>query len=408
MIEINLCFLIELMKLLSVENACEIIFNQNIDFGIEQVGVENSLGRIMAEDLVADRDFPPFDRVTMDGIAINFENYGEGIRSFKIEGLHAAGEVQVKLGANNVCLEVMTGSCLPQNADTVVRYEDLDILKNEAKILVDLRKGQNVHLKGSDCKSGTVIVKSGKKINAGDLAIAATIGKLNIKVKKLPKVVVISSGDEIVAIHEVPLPHQIRGSNVYAIQGLLSNLGISVDYIHCADDLNSTIKKIKETIEGYDILILSGGVSMGKKDYIPEALALSGVKKLFHKIAQKPGKPMWFGRSENTLVFALPGNPVSTFMCTLRYVLPWIQHCLGLKIEAFKAILAEEVHFKPSLSYFLQIKLKNEDGIWMAYPVSHHGSGDFINLSEANGFIELPQRINETYKKGEVFTIYSF
>lgn len=396
------------MNLITVEQATEIIFNQNIDFGIEEVDIVKSLGRVLAEDLEADRDFPPFDRVTMDGIAIKFEAFLHGTKNFKIEGLQAAGDVQMQLSENNACLEVMTGAYLPKNTDTVIRYEDLEIIKKEAKVLVEIKKGQNVHRQGTNCEKGELIVKSGKKINAGDLAIAATIGKSKVMVKKLPKVVVISSGDELVSINEVPLPHQIRGSNVFAIQGLLSTLGIVADHVHCSDNLEKTVETIQKALENYQVIILSGGVSMGKKDFIPEALAKSGVKQLFHKIAQKPGKPMWFGRSENTLVFALPGNPVSTFMCTLRYVLPWIQDSLGSQIVVSKAILAEEVCFKSALSYFLQVKLKNEDGILKAYPVSHQGSGDFINLSEANGFIELPKRATEAYHLGEVFTIYTF
>ncbi len=396
------------MNLISVEQATEIIFNQNVDFGIEEVDIVKSLGRILAEDLEADRDFPPFHRVTMDGIAINFEAFLHGTKNFKIEGIQAAGDVQMQLIENNACLEVMTGAYLPKNTDTVIRYEDLEILENNAKVLVEIKKGQNVHMQGTDCKNGEITVKVGKKINAGDMAIAATIGKSKVVVKNLPKVVVVSSGDELVSINEVPLPHQIRGSNVFAIQGLLSTLSIVADHVHCSDNLEKTIETIQKTVENYEVIILSGGVSMGKKDFIPEALAKSGVKQLFHKIAQKPGKPMWFGRTEKTVVFALPGNPVSTFMCTLKYVLPWIQYCLGSKLLVSKAILAEGVCFKPTLSYFLQVKVKNEDGILMAYPVSHQGSGDFINLSEANGFIELPQRSTETYQVGEVFTIYTF
>jgi molybdopterin molybdotransferase len=408
MTEIKPCFLIENMNLITVEQATEIIFNQSIDFGIEEVDIVKSLGRVLAEDLKADRDFPPFDRVTMDGIAINFEAFLHGTKNFKIEGLQAAGDVQMQLSEKMACLEVMTGACLPKNADTVIRYEDLEILENQAKVLVEIKKGQNVHNRGTDCEDGAIIVKSGKKINAGDLAIAATIGKSKVLVKKLPKVALVSSGDELISINEVPLPHQIRGSNVFAIQGLLSTLGIVADHEHCSDNLEKTVDTIQKAVENYQVVILSGGVSMGKKDFIPEALAKSGVKQLFHKISQKPGKPMWFGRRDNTLVFALPGNPVSTFMCTLRYVLPWIQHCLGSKIVVSKAILAEEVCFKSTLSYFLQVKLKNEDGTLMAYPLSHQGSGDFINLSEANGFIELPQRAAEIYHLGEVFTIYTF
>jgi molybdopterin molybdotransferase len=147
---------------------------------------------------------------------------------------------------------------------------------------------------------------------------------------------------------------------------------------------------------------------MGKKDFIPDALKVNKVKTIFHKIAQKPGKPMWFGKTEKNLVFALPGNPVSTYLCTIRYVLPFFEKCLGFQTEEFqKVILSENVVFKPKLSYFLQVKIKNENGTLYAFPLKHNGSGDFISLVDADGFVELPKRENELFEKGEIINFFA-
>jgi molybdopterin molybdotransferase len=156
------------------------------------------------------------------------------------------------------------------------------------------------------------------------------------------------------------------------------------------------------------VLIFSGGVSMGKKDFIPQALAENNVKEIFHKIAQKPGKPMWFGKNDNTIVFALPGNPVSTYLCTIKYVLPWLKKHLGILEEKNSiVILTEDIVFKPKLNYFLQVKIQNDKGCFYATPLKHHGSGDFISLAEAGGFIELPFRESSLFLKGEIVDFFA-
>lgn len=391
------------MDLLSVDAANTLILSESLDLGIEIVPIQQALGRILAEDLLADRDFPPFDRVSMDGIAINYSAFEAGQRTFEIEGLQAAGNEVKTLSQNSNCLEVMTGAALPQNCDAVIRYEDVTIENKLAKLHVPIEIRQNIHPKASDAKSGSLLVAKNKTINVADLAIAATIGKTQILVKKHPKICIISSGDEIVAIEQTPLPHQIRSSNVTAIKGLLAKNGFEASHKHLADDLETTKIEIKNTLKEFDVLILTGGVSMGKKDFIPEALSSNGVEKLFHKIAQKPGKPMWFGKTSKNIVFALPGNPVSTFMCTVRYVLPWL---LGKKTSDFKVFLGEDIVFKPKLSYYLQVNLEFENGSMVAYPIKHQGSGDFINLSNASGFIEIPLSENSVFEKGKLYNYF--
>ena len=390
--------------MVSVEKAYNLILDNEISLATEFVAFENALGRVLAEDLFADRDFPPFDRVTMDGIAIDYQSFLNGNRKFNIQETQAAGEIQTTLQTIENCIEIMTGGVLPFNSDTVIRYEDLEILGDSVVVKeIEIKLGQNIHRRGQDKLAGELILQKGKKLNASHLALAAALGKKTIEVLKMPRVAVISSGDELVEINQNPLLHQIRKSNIYAVGAILKKVGIQAEYFHIADNLELTIQKIGELLQSHPILIFSGGVSMGKKDFIPEALKSSFVEKVFHKISQKPGKPMWFGRTSKNLVFALPGNPVSTYLCTLRYILPFFEKCLGLEISSFqKVVLAEEITFKPMLSYFLQVKTQNQEGVLMAYPLLHNGSGDFISLAEADGFIELSNTENTIFKKGQI------
>jgi molybdopterin molybdotransferase len=395
---------------IDVNLASAIIMEQQIPLAAPQlVPLERALGRVLAENLVADRHFPPFDRVTMDGIAINFASYLAGNRVFSVEGLQAAGDVAGALQRSDACIEVMTGSVLPLGTNTVVRYEDIKDENGGFRVLSDILPNQNVHCKGSDAKKDDTLVAIGETINAGVMAVAATVGKAGLWVVPQPRVLIITSGNEIVEINAIPLSHQIRGSNFYALQGLLATLQIIPDKMHISDDHEATSSAIAEAISKYQVVILSGGVSMGKKDFIPQALYEGGVEKLFHKIAQKPGKPMWFGRTATCVIFGLPGNPVSTFLCGVRYLMPWLRQVLNGKPNTpAKAFLGIDVPFKPALTYFLQVKLKNESGRLVAYPVAHNGSGDFLNLSEANAFIELPAKTSGLFKKGEVVDVYAF
>ena len=204
--------------MITVEQALEKISSSTIDFGIEEIDLSQSINRILKEDWFTDREMPPYDRVTMDGIALQFKTIAQGNRTFEVEGIAAAGMEQKMLNKDIACLEVMTGSILPNNCDTVIRYEDLVIENGQATLIVDTVKfRQNIHFKGEDRKKGELVVKRNCKISPAEIGLGASIGKAKVKVAKLPKVMVISTGDELVNINASPLAHQIRRSNVYRL-----------------------------------------------------------------------------------------------------------------------------------------------------------------------------------------------
>lgn len=394
---------------MTVTEAADIIFSNLHRPRIEKIPLQNSVNRVLAEVIKADRDFPPFDRVSMDGIAVNYKAVKEGVKKFPVEFVQAAGSPKANLNSATSCVEVMTGAILPGNTDTVIKYEDLDIKDGIASLIEDkIEVGQNVHNKGIDCREDEVLLEAGILLSAAEVALLASVGKTEVQVFEMPKTAIISGGNELVDVSYVPLPHQIRRSNTYAIEAGMRMLNWSANQFHFPDDKSILLNSLKTVLDDHDVLILSGGVSKGKFDFIPGVFEDLGVKKLFHQVSQRPGKPFWFGASSNgKIVFALPGNPVSTYMCFYRYIKPWIMRSLGVPDIRLSASLATDFSFAPSLTYFLQVEVKVENGKLQAYPQAGGGSGDFVNLKKVTGFLELPVDQSQ-FKAGEVFPYYPF
>jgi molybdopterin molybdotransferase len=391
--------------MVSVAEAEKIILSQLFKPAQKLIPLSESIGKILAEQILADRDLPPFHRATMDGIAIAFS---ESQQDFFVEGICAAGQPQQRLSDPRNCFEIMTGAPLPIGTDTVIPYEQIKIENKVAKIqAAELMKGLNVHWQGSDAKKNEMLLTPPLKISPAEISLLASVGKSEVMVYEHPRIALLSTGDELVDINQIPLPHQIRKSNTFALQAALRQLGFESFLFHVSDQEQKVNDQLSELISQFEIIILSGGVSKGKFDFVPQVLDSLGIKKLFHTISQRPGKPMWFGRSEKNFVFALPGNPVSTFMCFYRYVKPWLEKSLGQENNFREAILAEDFKFAPALTYFLQVKVKNENGMLKAFPIMGGGSGDFANLKEVDGFLELPLNQND-FKSGSVYSFYKF
>ena len=394
--------------MISVKEAKNIILNSTQDFGVEEIPFIKSVGRILKEEITADRDFPPFNRVSMDGIAINYSYFKNGQRDFKTEGIQAAGSKQLSMQNAENCIEVMTGAVLPNNCDTVIRYEDVVIKNGIATITVDeINDCQNVHNKGKDGKVGDVLIKENKIISAAEIGVLATVGKSFVKVAKLPKVMIVSTGDELVGVDEIPLEHQIRRSNVFTLVSLLERLHIPSETAHITDDKPILKSKIETYLQEYDVLLFSGAVSKGKYDFLPEVFEELGVEKLFHKVTQRPGKPFFYGKTSDCNIFGFPGNPISTFVNCLAYFYPWYHKSVGLEIKEETAILNADVTFKPNLTYFLQVQLDYKFGHLVATPIKGNGSGDLASLVHTDAFIQLPSDKIE-FKKGESFSVIRY
>ncbi len=393
--------------MISVEEALRIIDEHIVNLGSEEIAYSAAKERVLDENVQADRPFPPFHRATMDGICISIKDWETGMRTFPIFGEQFAGSPQqtLKLGS---CMEVMTGAVLPENANAIVRYEDVTIENDIATVHVDtITEMMNIHLVGTDAQEGATLIKKGKRISHGDIGILTSVGKTVVRVKKLPKVAIISTGDELVQPDQKPLPHQIRKSNVYTLCSLLQDQRLSYSLFHLNDEMDEINAELEKILSEFNLILLSGGVSKGKRDFIPEALEQQGVKKHFHRIKQRPGKPLWFGSNDKVTVFGFPGNPVSTIACYTVYCQRWLHRSLGLEPVGTDALLTQDVHFPKELTLFMHVSIINEQGTLRAIPLRGNGSGDLVSLSTADGFMELPADQSD-FRKGEVFRIHLF
>lgn len=390
--------------MISAHEASKIILSHRLPARTEIISLQDSLGKVLAEDIFADLDQPPFHRVAMDGIAIRKSQLSPG-RHFKVVGIVSAGAAPESLPEGEVCFEIMTGAALPPGADFVVRYEDLKLADGFAEVIADITNlSANFHPQGSDYEKGAKVLSEGTTIKSTHTAILASVGRSKIEVYTNPLVAILSTGDELVDIEETPSSHQIRWSNGMCLMQELLSFGITNVSIHKVPDEEFVIReKMQALLDSSDILLLTGGVSAGKFDFVPKVLKDCGVREVFHKVAQRPGKPLWFGVKENSkVVFGLPGNPVSCLVNMRKYVVPFV---LDKCTPSQKAVLGSDVKFNKNFTFYCPVKVFNEEGRLMAYPVGGNGSGDFFQLRDSDGFMELrPQ--DAPFTKGNIGDVY--
>lgn len=388
----------DIRRMIGVEEAQQLVFARMPELRAEEVSLGKAAGRILRQEIVAERDHPPFDRVMMDGIALSTEGLAQVSRKFKMAGIQAAGTAPLTLPSIDSCIEVMTGAVLPRGCNVVVPVEQIEVEDKVARIAPDLviEPGQFIHTVGSDRRAGSVLLAPGCKLDGPCIAVLASEGYARVAVAACPRICVVATGNELVEVASKPQPHQIRLSNAPAIAASLNLHGWdTVTTRHLIDDREVLQREFEALLEDHDILILSGGVSKGRYDYVPEVLAALGVAADFHGIRQRPGKPMWFGAREQDgkVVFALPGNPVSSLVCLHRYVLPALLKAAASNPRPESVRLGEEFTFKQQLTGFVPVRLgSDESGETVASAQTTHTSGDFAALAMSDGFVELPEK----------------
>jgi molybdopterin molybdotransferase len=373
--------------------------------------LEQCLRQTLREDVYAERDNPPFDRVCMDGIAIDSEAHGRGVRRYRIEAVQPAGAPALSLSSPEHAIEVMTGAIMPRGTDCVIPLEEYDLAEGTVSLKADASAGayRNVQRRGSDSQPGVAMLKSGTRLGAAEIAVVASAGLASVRVSRQPGCVVISTGDELIPPGEPIAEHQIRRSNSYAIVAALRTHGLErVADDHLPDDEELLRQRLAEHLAERDVVILSGGVSKGKFDLVPKALKSLQVEEVFHQVAQRPGMPLWFGvGTQGQLVFGLPGNPVSSLLCLRRYVIPALDAVMGAPRSAPEPVaLASVVKFGRAMTYFLPVCVQHDErGGVTALPRPPNGSGDFLALAGTDGFVELPPS-REPFPQGFIADLY--
>lgn len=379
---------------------------------IESLPLVQCAGAVLRENIYAERDQPPFDRVAMDGYAVAAAGLTKP-RALTVQARQAAGDPPLTLASPGHAIEIMTGAMLPRGCDAVIPVERA-LRSGDTVRFPDpgkLAPGWNVHTRGSDAKQGALLLAAGARLGGPEIAVAAGAGMPRIRVSAQPTISVVSTGNELIEPGDPIAPHQVRRSNAYGIVAALRRRGFDrVAEHHLPDDMETLKQRLRVQLDTHDVLILSGGVSMGALDLVPEALAALGVRQVFHKVAQRPGKPLWFGVAPSgTAVFALPGNPVSTLVCLARYVFPALYAAMGGSPRPPQRIaLGAPCSSNAALTAFLPVRVSIDDwGRPWAEPCPTNGSGDHAALTGTDGVLELPPGPSD-FPKGFVARMYAW
>ena len=373
----------------------------------ETVSVKNALGRVLAQDIVPDINVPAHDNSAMDGYAVRFADIEKPLKEV---GTALAGKpFSGKVGAGE-CVRIMTGAVMPQGADTVVIQE---VVKKEGERIVvppGQKKAQNVRYAGEDLKIGVPVLKNGKLLKPAELGLIASLGIAEVKVKRRLRVAFFATGDELASIGAALKEGEVYDSNRYTLHGMLTRLGVElVDMGVVRDDPAALEKAFQHAAETADVVITTGGVSVGEADFVKQLMARLG-EVLFWKIAMRPGRPMAFGRIGEAFLFGLPGNPVAvmvTFYQFVRDALLYMQGREGAELPLLQVTSAENLRKVPGRTEYQRGVIFREGNSWKVRTTGQQGSGVLRSMSEANCFIVLEHE-RGAVKAGEPVSVQLF
>ncbi len=398
--------------MISVAEAIQIVRQQTRTLPAEQVELQYALGRVLAQDVVADSDLPPFDRSQMDGYAVRAEDVKEAPARLKIVGESAAGRGWHHQLEEGQAVRIMTGAPVPAGADSVQQVELTTELKDRTvvELLESVETGKSIVPRGAEIKAGEMVLSAGTAINAAMMAVLAAFGYARVEVFRKPRVAVLATGTELVAVDQKPGQDQIRDSNNYSIGAYAELAGAIVERLPVAGDETSVLKRqIAKAAKHSDVIVTSGGVSMGVYDVTKSALKELEAELFFERVALRPGKPTVFARLPNgTLVFGLPGNPVSvsvTFNLFARTALLAMQGATEPALKQETAALAKSVKGTVERESYLPVQLTtNDDGQLIAFPLKWGGSSDFVAFAVATALVIVPANV-KTIEAGSLLSI---
>ncbi|MBI4343296.1 MAG: molybdopterin molybdotransferase MoeA [Candidatus Omnitrophica bacterium] len=389
-------------RLTSVEEARRIVLEQAVMLGSERVRLEDGIGRVLAQDLIAEASLPPFDNSAMDGYAVRSSDTTGASRehplTLRLVGEVAAGEVLERAVSRREAVKIMTGAPLPPGADSVVALEEARVRNGLVEILADVALGRHVRNAGEDIKAGDTALAAGTRIRVQHLGLLAGLGYAEVPVFRLPRVAVLATGSELISIDEPLGPGKIRNSNSLVLGAFLRQLGIEPVDLGTVVDERDLIRQQLEEAATCDVILISGGVSVGEHDLVKRVLRDLGMKTLFWRVNMKPGKPLLFGRLRNSVIFGLPGNPISCVVCFLEFIAPYVRKVTGEDDPTdglVRARLTQPLRKKEPKTLLLTAQLREEAGTLAVTATPQQGSGMLKSLAQANAFIVVPEDIME-------------
>ena len=382
------------MEHLSVTNAQKCILESVRLLAAESAGLEQSLGRVLAEDVRANRDIPPYDVSAMDGYAVRSADLANVPVTLEIIEDIKAGDMPGKTVQAGRCARIMTGAPVPQGADAVIRVEDTELVSDKkVQINVAVKSGNDIRLQGEGMRNGDVVLTAGTEITPGVTGVLATVKRAQVQVYRRPRVAILSTGNELEGMDDPVDPDKIPNSNSYALMAQVQALGMEPDLLGIARDDPAELEEYLQRGLRFDVLLVSGGTSVGVHDYVRPTIEALGVQMKFWRVAMKPGHPVAFGTTEKCKVFGLPGNPVSSMVCFEQFVAPALRSMMGharIYRRTIAARLTHNVKHQPGRTEFIRVTLAKDERGYTATSTGAQGSGMLLSMARADGLMVVP------------------
>jgi molybdopterin molybdotransferase len=396
------------MEYLSLTAAQQCILQNTLMSGTESIRLECSLGRVLAEDVRSNRDHPPYDVSAMDGYAVRAADLADIPASLSVVEDIKAGSMPTMAVLPGQCARIMTGAPIPRGADTVIRVEDSQSLGHDSvQIMYAAVPGTDIRLLGENLRTGEIVLNAGIEITPGVLGILAMVKRTEVSVHRRPRVAILSSGDELEGLHEPYDPNKIPDANSYTLMAQVQALGIEPVLLGIARD--DPIELSQYLMRGlqFDVLLISGGTSVGVYDFVRPTIEALGIHMHFWRVAIRPGHPIAFGTTPTARVFCLPGNPVSSMVCFEQFVLPALRDMIGFSRmfrRTITARLAQSVKHRIGRTELIRVTLHSDIQGYVATPTGNQGSGVLLSMARADGLLVVPSDSNGLME-GEKVTV---
>ncbi len=387
---------------ISADEALNLVLDNVAPLAMERAAISAALNRVLGEEIRSTRAIPGFDNSAMDGYAVRAADISDASESnpvsLKVLETVGAGVMPTRAVGSGEAIRTMTGAPIAEGADTIVQVERTRGTESSVDILITAEKGAFVRPRGEDLKEGELVISAGKTLSAADIGMLASLNRAMVDVYRRPRVAIVATGDELVDIDQVPSGAQVVNSSAYALAAAITEAGAEPVILKVARDRAEEVRERLSDALAFDVVLSTGGVSVGQFDHVKQVLDELGLRQLFHGVAQKPGRPLKFGTIGGKPVFGLPGNPVSTMVCFYLYVRPALRKmggCRALSLPRIPVRCAADIKIANGLTEFVRVTLeRRSDGLYAA-PTGNQSSGVLSSLGRAHALLIGPREVNQ-------------